>query len=155
MNVSELKSVLIASPEATLQFILPEGKAIPQHFHVTEVGRVQKDFIDCGGTKRSTITCLLQTWVADDVDHRLTSSKFNRILELAQPILQTEEMLVEVEYEGEFVSQFPILSAETTSSGLVFHLGTKHTDCLAKEKCMIVKPEVSASTSCCSGGGCC
>ena len=59
MNVNQLSSLLRASPQATLQFILPSGEAIPSHFHLTEVGRVEKSFIDCGGTKREAVSCHL------------------------------------------------------------------------------------------------
>ncbi|MEI7863404.1 MAG: DUF6428 family protein, partial [Planctomycetota bacterium] len=38
--------------------MLPDKSFVPAHFHITEVGRVQKDFIDCGGTVRSATTCL-------------------------------------------------------------------------------------------------
>jgi hypothetical protein len=32
---------------------------VPTHYHITEVGKVQKDFIDCGGTVRSSTACVL------------------------------------------------------------------------------------------------
>jgi hypothetical protein len=40
---------------------------------------------------------------------------------------------------------------------LTLQLGTKHTDCLAKEKCGVA-PEAAtepARESCCAGSGCC
>ena len=48
MNVGELRAVLTNHPDAALHLMLPDGDFVPAHFHVTEVGRVQKDFIDCG-----------------------------------------------------------------------------------------------------------
>jgi predicted transcriptional regulator len=30
-------------------FQLPDGTTVPEHFHVTEVGLITKNFIDCGG----------------------------------------------------------------------------------------------------------
>jgi hypothetical protein len=155
MNVRELKTFLTSNPDLNMQFVLPDGKTIPQHFHVTEVGRVQKDFIDCGGTKRSSVNCLLQTWVAEDTGHRLLSSKLAYILNLANPILKSDEIPVEIEYEGEIISQFTLLSAESSASGLIFQLGTKHTDCLARDKCMIESTAESENNACCSGTGCC
>lgn len=117
--------------------MLPDGRFVPAHFHVTEVGRVQKDFIDCGGTRRSTTSCVLQVWVADDTDHRLAAGKLAGIMEVAAPLLGSEELPVEVEYESGVVSQYPIGRAEATPSGLLFELGTKHTACLAPQKCGI------------------
>lgn len=33
----------------TIGFQLPNGELVPNHFHVTEVGKITKHFIDCGG----------------------------------------------------------------------------------------------------------
>jgi hypothetical protein len=135
MNVAELRSVLAEYPEAPLHLMLPGGEFVPAHFHVTEVGRVQKDFIDCGGTARSAASCVLQVWVAGDASHRLSAGKLAGILRLAAPVLKSDSLPVEVEYEGVAVSQYPVAAAEVTPGGVLFHLGRKHTDCLAPDRC--------------------
>ena len=145
MNVDEFQAVLGRNPDAALHLMLPSGDFVPAHFLVTEVGRVQKDFIDCGGTTRSAVTCLLQVWVAKDTEHRLTAGKLAGVLRLAAPLLKSDALPVEVEYEGEAVSQFPVAAAEVTPGGVLFHLGTKHTDCLAPDKCGVGP----------AGAGCC
>jgi len=35
-----------------LQFRLPDGQYIPSHFHITEIGLIDKQYIDCGGVHR-------------------------------------------------------------------------------------------------------
>ena len=75
MKLLELKYILAARPEARLRFLLPNGEFAPAHVHVTEVARVDKRFIDCGGTLRTESFCRLQTWHAQDVEHRLTAGK--------------------------------------------------------------------------------
>src|ERR1700677_4105727 len=104
MKISEFREVLTANPGAEIQIMLPEGDFVPAHFHITEVGRVQKDFIDCGGTVRSTKTCVFQVWVAEDVDHRLDTSKLARIMRMAGPLLGPDDLPVEVEYQNGSVS---------------------------------------------------
>jgi hypothetical protein len=126
-----------------MHWMLPGRGFVPEHYHITEVGRLQKDFIDCGGTIRSLSSCLLQIWVADDTDHRLKTTKLAKIMEVATPVLKSDGLPVEVEYEDGAISQYPIAAVEVTPSGLLFHLGTKHTACLAPEKCGV------------DGGGCC
>lgn len=143
MTVAEFRAVLAAHPEAQMHWMLPDKGFIPAHYHITEVGRVQKDFIDCGGTIRSLASCLLQIWVADDTDHRLQTTKLAKILDVAGPVLKGDEIPVEVEYEDGTISQYPVAGLEVTPSGLLFYLGTKHTACLAPEKCGL------------DGGGCC
>jgi hypothetical protein len=135
MLLSEFTAVLDAHPGAGLHLLLPDGDFVPAHFHVTEVGRVAKDFIDCGGTVRSSRSCVLQVWVADDTDHRLHATKLSQIVRLAAPILGGDDLPVEVEYDTGFVTQLPVNAAEVTPGGLLFHLGGKHTACLAPDRC--------------------
>ncbi len=135
MNVNELKDVLGKQPKSTLQFILPSGESVPAHFHLTEVGRVEKSFIDCGGSQRASITCLLQLWTADDLEHRLDAEKFARILSLAAPLLKTNELLVEVEYGQEVAATYSIGSVVSAFGSIQISLLGKQTDCLAKDKC--------------------
>lgn len=51
MNLSELKSLLTEHSSHLFRIALPDGNAVPVSFHVTEVGRVQKTFLDCGETR--------------------------------------------------------------------------------------------------------
>jgi hypothetical protein len=143
MTVRELRSILAVHADSKMHWMLPDRSFVPVHYHITEVGRVQKDFIDCGGTVRSVASCLLQVWVADDTDHRLETTKLAAIMQIAEPVLKSDDLPVEVEYEEEAISQYPIAGVEVTPAGLLFSLGTKHTACLAPEKCGV------------DGSGCC
>lgn len=151
MTVKELLAVLADNPSAAIGLKLPDGALVPAHFHVTEVGRVQKDFIDCGGGVRAATSCLLQVWVADDVEHRLRSGKLGAILQLAAPLLKSTDLPVEIEYEAGVVSQYPLTRAEVASSGVLLHLGRKRTACLAPDRCGVDTGEAS----CCPTSGCC
>ncbi|CAN5453930.1 DUF6428 family protein [soil metagenome] len=135
MKLRQLKSLLRAHPAAHPRFLLPDGGLIPAHFHLTEVGYVTKKFVDCGGTFRERETCVLQTYVADDVEHRLPADRFADILDLGQSILPGDELEVEVEWDCCVISQYPIASARQSGDALEFQLAARHTDCLAKEKC--------------------
>lgn len=50
MKLSQVKKHL--STISTLKFQLPNGELVPEHFHVTEIGKISNQFIDCGGTVR-------------------------------------------------------------------------------------------------------
>lgn len=154
MTVSALKSALAAGPELPVTVLWPDGDAIEPHFHVTEVGRVQKDFVDCGGTVRRVVTCLLQTWVGEDVEHRITAGKLLKAFEHAAPVLggDGDGLPVELEYEACNVIQFRVVAVEREAGRLVVRLGGKHTDCLAKELCGVAPKDGAAG--CCAGGGC-
>ncbi len=158
MKLRELKTILALHPDALPRFILPAGDAIPAHFHLTEVGHITKRFIDCGGQLHDRKdTCLLQTYVADDVEHRLTASTFAKILQLGNQVLPHDDLEVEVEYDCCVVGQYPIASADSSGGHIHIQLGEKHTDCLAKEKCGIndegcapaTTADAAATASCC------
>jgi hypothetical protein len=154
MKLAELKSLLRKHPSAYPRFILPDGDQVPAHFHITEVGHVTKRFIDCGGKLHDKAdTCLLQTYVAGDVDHRLNAETLARILELGARVLPHDEMPVEVEYDCCVVAQYPVVNAEFKGEHIEVHLGEKHTDCLAKQKCGIDREGCGApaetNASCC------
>jgi hypothetical protein len=152
--LSHLRSALAAAPDLPLTVVWPDGEPIESHFHVTEVGRVRKDFVDCGGTIRSQVTCLLQTWVADDTDHRITAAKLSRALAHAEPILGGEDLPVELEYEACNVVQLRLVSIAPEAGVLVIRLASKHTDCLAKELCLPSARPAGADAAAC-GPGCC
>ncbi|HWN96560.1 MAG TPA: DUF6428 family protein [Methylomirabilota bacterium] len=135
MKLNELKTALAEHPETTLRFILPNGESVPAHAHVTEVARIEKRFIDCGGTLRNDLMCRLQTWTANDYDHRLTAKKLLGILNKAASFLTTDDVEVDVEHEVQFISQFPLDSVELDGPQLLLKLTERHTACLALDKC--------------------
>jgi hypothetical protein len=153
MKISEVRAALAAALALPISVIWPDGEPIEAHFHVTEVGRVQKDFVDCGGTVRQVVTCLLQTWVGDDTDHRITGAKLLKAFEFAAPVLKGEDLPVELEYEACNVVTLRVVALENTGEALVMRLAGKHTDCLAKELC--VPTAKSSSGTCAPVSGCC
>ena len=154
MKTSDFNRLLTENPDKHLQFILPDGGLIPLYAHITEVGRVDKTFLDCGATVRKVSYLCLQSWVADDVDHRLPAGTLVDIIDRAAPILGDDDLDVEIEYEDGFITQLPVESGKQQADLLVFTLGTKHTDCLAKEICL-PPPKDDEGSSNCSGTGCC
>lgn len=152
MNLTSFQTLLREHADALLRFELPDGGRIPAHAHITEVGRVDKKFLDCGGALRMTSACVLQAWVADDVDHRITCGKLVSILDRAADVLQAADLPVEIEFEDRVISQFPVTDATRTGDQLVVSLGLKHTDCLAKDVCI---PRLPSLNRCAPGSGCC
>ena len=59
MTVKELCQALASHPRPRMHWMLPDKSFVPAGYQITEVGRVQKDFIDCGGTVRSAVSCVL------------------------------------------------------------------------------------------------
>ena len=155
MKLAEVKNHL--KNLKTISFQLPDGTHVPGHFHVTEVGKVSKHFIDCGGVLREEEVVNFQLWDADDYDHRLHPEKLIHIIELSEEKLNIDEKLqVEVEHQGRSIETFTL-----DFNGENFLLINKQTDCLAKDQCGIPseKPKVKmadlSTNACTPGGGCC
>lgn len=136
MKLSEFKTHLLRNPESTLNFMLPDGSGVPVHAHVTEVARIDKRFVDCGGTFRVQTFCRLQVWVANDTDHRLTAGKLAGILDKASSFLGEEDHEVDVEHEDRLITQYPVDSIGNRDGCLTIRLALRHTDCLAKDECI-------------------
>jgi len=158
MKLSEVKSIL--KSQSQIAFQLPNGALVPRHFHVTEIGKVTKHFIDCGGTVRHQEVANFQLWNADDYDHRLHPEKLINIIELSQKVLELGDLDIEVEYQGETISKYGL-----EFSNEKFQLVSLHTDCLAREGCVVPEVEnkevpkfdlmAAGGNNCTPGGGCC
>ncbi|MFV8333812.1 DUF6428 family protein [Flavobacterium sp. GSP14] len=156
MRISEIKEQLTHLENVT--FMLPNGSFVPEHFHVTEVGLVTKNFIDCGGKVRNETVVNFQLWNANDFEHRLKPKKLLDIIALSEKILGIADFEIEVEYQAETIGKYDLGFEGTT-----FTLINKQTACLAQDQCGIptekekVKlSEISSQTnSCVPGGGCC
>ncbi len=157
MKLSEIKNKL--KELSTIAFQLPNGDLVPNHFHVTEVGKVSKHFIDCGGTVRKEEVANFQLWEANDYDHRLHPEKLIRIIELAEKIIEIGDLEIEVEYQmkdtiGKFSLDF---------DGTNFLLTSKLTNCLAQDKCGIPSEKLKVKIGegklkenlCAPDSGCC
>ncbi|WP_372919734.1 DUF6428 family protein [Salegentibacter sp.] len=155
MKLSEIKQQLNQLDKIAFQ--LPNGELVPNHFHVTEIGKVTKHFIDCGGTVRKEEVVNFQLWNANDYDHRLHPEKLLHIIELSQNTLGIGDLEIEVEYQGQTIEKFGL-----DFNGTNFLLTTKQTDCLAKDNCgipaeepVIANLEPEASNCCSPESGCC
>jgi hypothetical protein len=152
MKLSELRSILENHPDTFPRFVLPDGDLIPAHAHVTEVGHVVKNFIDCGGVMGKSETVLLQTHVGQDTDHRLKSDRFAKILQLGEQLLPHDQIEVEVEYDCCVVAQYPVSEVKPSGNHLDVILGRRHTQCLAQERREAVKTDAccaTAASACC------
>ena len=154
MKISELKGHLGCLKQ--IAFKLPNGNLVPSHFHVTEVGLVEKKYIDCGGKMREESKISMQLWEADDYDHRLHPEKLVHILQLSEEKLNIPDLEIEVEYQGETINRYNL-----DFDGEQFLLQSLFTDCLARDKCVPKQPAfslqgmISDQNVCDSNSSCC
>lgn len=153
MKLSEFKKALSNTP---LQFSLEDGSKVPAHFHITEIGALSKKFIDCGGTLRDEEKVNFQLWFSEDVEHRLTTEKLLKIIEIGETKIGLQDEEIEVEYQNSTIGKFNL-----EKSDFGFILANKETACLASDKCGIPVEKVKKTLSdltentCKPGGGCC
>ena len=155
MKLSEIKVILATAERVNFQ--LENGNLVPEHFHVTEVGMVTKDFIDCGGTVRHEKVANFQLWDANDFEHRLKAGKLLDIISLSEKILGMEDLEIEVEYQADTIGKYDL-----EYDGKSFMLISKKTACLAMDKCGVPAEKqkielvnLAAGSTCTPGGGCC
>ena len=154
MKLSEIKEILPILEN--VEFQLENGTFVPEYFHVTEVGQITKNFIDCGGAIRSEKVVNFQLWNANDFEHRLKPNKLLNIIKLSEEKLGMEDAEIEVEYQAETIGKYDL-----DFNGKNFVLKNKQTACLALDACgiPIEKQKVnlgeSQSACCTPNSGCC
>lgn len=156
MKLSEIKEILAKAESVNFQ--LENGIAVPEHFHVTEVGIITKNFIDCGGTVRHEKVANFQLWDANDYEHRLKAGKLLNIISLSEKVLGMEDLEIEVEYQSDTIGKYDL-----SFNGKNFLLMSKKTACLASDKCGIPAEKqkveminiAGSANACTPGGGCC
>lgn len=149
MKLSEIKIILPNLENVVFQ--LENGTFVPEHFHVTEVGMINKNFIDCGGIIRHENIVNFQLWNANDVNHRLKPLKLLNIIKLSEQKLGIEDLEIEVEYQADTIGKYGLKFENN-----IFILTNKQTDCLAKDNCGIpIELLQIQNPSCTPGGGCC
>ena len=156
MKISEIKSAL--NTVDTIGFELPDGSFVPESFHVTEVGIIAKNFIDCGGTVRKEEVANFQLWNANDLEHRLKPKKLLGIIALSEKVLSIGDLEIEVEYQSDTIGKYAL-----DFNGTNFMLVSKHTACLASEQCgvkqdlqkAVSEVQLKKESCCAPGGGCC
>ncbi len=157
MKLSTIKEILTTLEN--VEFQLENGTLVPEHFHVTEVGMITKDFIDCGGVMRSEKVVNFQLWDANDFEHRLKPTKLLNIIKLSEEKLGIEDFEIEVEYQSTTIGKYDL-----DFNGKSFVLKNKTTACLAEDACGIPGEKkkinlreitVKQSDSCTPGSGCC
>ena len=152
MKLSDLRAAAEKHSDAVARFVLPDGEEIPLHAHVTEVGHVVKNFIDCGGVIGKSESVLLQTHVGQDTHHRLTAGTFAKILKLGDRVLPHDQLEVEVEYDCCVVAQYPVSEVKPAGKHLDVILGKRHTQCLAQERRKVAE---TADACCGTAAACC
>ncbi len=151
MKLQEFKNLLNEVSE--VNFKLENGEDVSKHFHITEVGQINKKFIDCGGTIRNEQKVNFQLWQSVDVWHRLEPKTLLKIIELSEEKVGVKNHEIEIEYQSETIGKYGI-----DFDGKNFILTSQSTACLASDKCGIptIKQIKEKAQECCTpGGGCC
>ncbi|MEP6931253.1 MAG: DUF6428 family protein [Flavobacterium sp.] len=156
MKLSQIKQILPTLEN--VEFQLENGTFVPEHFHVTEVGIITKNFIDCGGVIRNEKVVNFQLWNANDFEHRLKPNKLLHIIKLSEDKLGIEDFEIEVEYQSDTIGKYDL-----TFNGKNFILQNKTTACLAEESCGIPAEKQKINliqlnnegSSCSPNSGCC
>jgi hypothetical protein len=156
MTLSQIKALLPTLSK--IVFIQDNGTKVPEHVHLTEIGVIQKHFIDCGGTIRKEEKISFQLWYAQDVDHRLSPEKLRSIITLSEQTLGITDGEIEVAYQGDTIGLYQL-----SFDGVNFILKPTYTACLAQDACSKPTQKKSLSLSsiglsskgCSPDSGCC
>jgi hypothetical protein len=149
MKLSTIKNHL--SSLETVRFRLPDGNYVASHFHITEIGMITRQLIDCGGNMHTERSVSFQLWHANDTDHQLEPQKLLKIIAQSEKALGLDDLEIEVEYQAGTIGKYGLVF-----DGTDFLLTSTRTDCRAKEGCGVpdkkkkVKLSELTAAPCCS-----
>ncbi|MEN9994512.1 MAG: hypothetical protein RL762_1169 [Bacteroidota bacterium] len=155
MKISQFKSaLLLLKPQDNPSFIQLSGQPVAAHYHITEIGLVLKNYVDCGGVVRQERKATMQIWLANDTDHRLSTQKLLDIIEKSEQLFGLKDEDLEVEFQGQTIETYGLVVQDF---GFLFT--SKKTTCLAPGHCGIpnelLPREIQEKTRCSPGSGCC
>lgn len=155
MKISQFKSaLLLLKPQDNPSFIQLSGLPVAAHYHITEIGLVLKNYVDCGGVVRQERKATMQIWLAQDLEHRLSVEKLLGIIEQSEQLFGLKEEELEIEYQGQTIENYGL-----SIQDFGFQFTAKQTTCLAPDHCGIPNeqlPEGLKKSSCCApNSGCC
>lgn len=156
MKISQFKSALqLAKPESNPQFLQINGLPVSAHYHITEIGLILKNYVDCGGVVRQERKASMQLWLANDTDHRLSTEKLLGIIEKSEQLFGLKDEELEVEFQGQTVETYGL-----STQDFGFQLTTKRTTCLAPDHCGISNEQLPSEmqkkkNTCTPNSGCC
>jgi len=156
MQFSRFKELI--NNVSIIEFLQTNGQPVPAHFHITDMGVVTKNFIDCGKVFRIEKKVTLQIWHSGDTEHRLTPDKIFSIINAAAPIIGEDDPEIEVEYQlAETIGKF----GPDFNNGQ-FVLTPQQTTCLAPDFCGIPEgkrrlslKDLPVNSACCAPDSSC
>ena len=138
LSYQEFISLLQKNSDLLLTFYLPDKQKISEHFHLTEVGFVQGNFVDCGGVGRIEKSVQLQLWLGKDKAHFINPEAFLKILKIVEQknpdatSYYNKKLLIE--YDHGTVIRYEIGSYQIRNGYLEFFLTSQKTECRAMSR---------------------
>jgi hypothetical protein len=116
-------TLLNLNPTSRLKFILSPA-ASPVDIQVLEIAYAQRDYIDASGVSRSTVSCILYSQIAenDQKPRTLIGSQLLSLFAMAEKILPSDELAVEVEFANKGVAAHFVRSAQVRENEIHFRL---------------------------------
>ncbi|MFT4781553.1 MAG: hypothetical protein ACJAZK_000093 [Psychroserpens sp.] len=147
MKTLELFSILEQHQDKTLLFEYTSNKFIGANYHITEVKHIKVDSVDCGAQTDSWNETIIQLWESPLERNRTKYMSVLKALAILKTVgkMRSYDLASEIKFEYSnasfhtaqlFVNEFKI-----EENKVIFQLGTKKTDCKAKELCGV--PEMA------------
>ena len=177
---SDFKSQLQQNPTLDLQFQYAAGKWVAASYHITEIKLAPITSVDCGGVMNKWTEVIVQLWEPDEKqqERAMKVHKALSIVDLVEKMLTLDpDGAVKIEFGNSQFDTRQMYPSTITADGdnLIVDLSPDFVQCKAinrggscgtdekGEECCAPaaeKPKVqlvnlTASTSCTPGGGCC
>jgi len=170
VNWKTFKEKLFQNPELDLQFQYAGNKRIDASYHITEIKQAPITSVDCGGVLNRWTEIIIQLWEPEN-QQQLRAMKVKKalsIVELVEKALPLDETaIVKIEFGNSTFDTRQLIPNEILidNEDLIIDLRPDAVQCkaidrgescgLPAEKSKIELKNLSATSYCAPGSGCC
>ena len=162
MKTSIFLELLNNHKDKSLLFEYQPGAFVGANYHITEVKNTTIDSVDCGAGVDFWKETIIQFWESPEEKDKTSFMSAFKALGILNKVNSIKPMVKDAEVKFEYsnanfhTAQLFVDDYTWNGNKIIFKLITKKTDCKAKESCGVPEAaQVTASSSCAPGSGCC
>ncbi len=136
MQIEAFEYTLAAMPDEAVRLLLPDHRAVPGNYHLTEVSREERHTVDCGrGVSAGGRSVVVQILAGNDGEP-MKAAAMSRIFTESRKLLGQESLTGELffEYDAGVLGRYRVGEVLSRTDGLAVLLEPLHAACRPAER---------------------
>lgn len=122
MTKTDLIEMLCENNQSDLCIMLPDGRSIPEHFCIEEIGIATRSFVNRDGIRCNRSFWLLQVWNNNGLKHQIIAEELFKKMFFIKGAFEINDIPIEIECGK---NSYPLVDVEITSGKLLLVLANR------------------------------